>query len=133
MTQPILQLDGVTKRFAGHTAVRGLTLDVPLVEIEEWRYPGHGRRRRWREDDFRVEDQLLVAIVSENRFCDTMDLLRLLPDGLSQPFHTGQLAERLAVDRWIAQRIAYCLRKTGGLVHAGKQGNALLYTLPFRG
>ena len=25
---------------------RRLTLEVPLVDIEEWRYPGHGRRRR---------------------------------------------------------------------------------------
>jgi len=24
-----------------------LTLEVPLVEVEELRYPGHGRRRRW--------------------------------------------------------------------------------------
>jgi len=23
-----------------------LTLEVPLIDIEEWRYPGHGRRRR---------------------------------------------------------------------------------------
>src|SRR5208283_360384 len=29
---------------------RGLTLEVLLVEIEESRYPGHGRRRRWREN-----------------------------------------------------------------------------------
>src|SRR5205823_9869721 len=28
---------------------RRLTLEVPLVEIEEWRYPGHGRRRRYRD------------------------------------------------------------------------------------
>ena len=28
-----------------------LTLEVPLVDIEEWRYPGHGRRRRWRLAD----------------------------------------------------------------------------------
>ena len=27
-----------------------LTLEVVLVEIEEWRYPGHGRRRRWRRE-----------------------------------------------------------------------------------
>jgi len=26
---------------------RRLTLEVPLVEVEERRYPGHGRRRRW--------------------------------------------------------------------------------------
>ena len=25
-----------------------LTLEILLVEVEEWRCPGHGRRRRWR-------------------------------------------------------------------------------------
>ena len=107
-----------------------LTLDVPLVEIEELRYPGHGRRRRWRADDHRVEDQRLVGIISESRFRRAKDLLTLLPAGLPQPFHTGQLADALAVDRWVAQRIAYCLRETGGVEPAGKLGNALLYTLP---
>src|SRR6516165_3221532 len=37
----------------------GLTLEVLLVEVEESRYPGHGRRRRWRVDDHEVEDQRL--------------------------------------------------------------------------
>src|SRR3954465_8266102 len=41
---------------------RRLTLEVPLIEIEEHRYPGHGRRRRWRENDHLVEDQHLVKI-----------------------------------------------------------------------
>jgi hypothetical protein len=107
-----------------------LTLEVPLVEIEEVRYPGHGRRRWRRDGDFRIEDQRLVGILSHDRFRASTDLLRLLPRDLPKPFHAGQLAENLAVDRWIAQRIAYCLRETGALVQAGKQGNAHLYTLP---
>ena len=37
-----------------------LTIEVPLVDVEEWRYPGHGRRRRWRLEDYQVEDQKLV-------------------------------------------------------------------------
>ena len=39
-----------------------LTLEVPLVDVEEWRYPGHGRRRRWRASDYQVEDQKLLAV-----------------------------------------------------------------------
>jgi hypothetical protein len=31
------------------------------------------------------------------------------------------------VDRWLAQRIAYCLRQTGAACEVGKQGNARLY------
>jgi hypothetical protein len=109
-----------------------LSLLVPLVEIEEWRYPGHGRRRRKRAGDFRVEDQRLVRIHSQQRFCRAADLLSLLPADLPQPFHTAQLAERLCVDRWVAQRIAYCLRQIRALQSVGKQGNALLYAFPQR-
>jgi hypothetical protein len=104
-----------------------LTLETPLVEIEERRYPGHGKRRRWRAKDFQVEDQRLVAVVGVERFRDNADLWRLLPPALTEPFHTGQLAEALEVRRWVAQRIAYCLRKTGAADVTGKRGNAWLY------
>jgi len=104
-----------------------LTLETPLVEIEERRYPGHGKRRRWRKKDFLVEDQRLVAVVGVERFSTHADLWRLIPEGLHEPFHTGELAESLGVRRWIAQRIAYCLRKTGATDVIGKKGNAWLY------
>ena len=108
---------------------RNLTLETPLVEVEEFRYPGHGRRRRWRENDFLVEDQRLVAIHETHRFKTNQDLLSLLPPTLPRPFHTGHLAESLAVRRWIAQRIAYVLRKCGATSECGKAGNARLYEL----
>src|SRR5690606_12669502 len=87
---------------------KNLTLEVPLVEIEEWRYPGHGKRRRWRKNDHTVEDQRLVSIREVHTFRTTRDLLALLPAGLPKPFHTGHLAEMAGTKRWIAQRIAYC-------------------------
>jgi hypothetical protein len=104
-----------------------LTLETPLVEIEERRYPGHGKRRRWRARDYQVEDQRLLAVTGVERFAVSCDLWRILPSGLAEPFHSGQLAAALCVRRWAAQRIAYCLRKTGAACVAGKQGNAWLY------
>lgn len=104
-----------------------LTLEVPLVEIEELRYPGHGRRRRWRRDDHTVEDQRLVQIDEVHRFATLKDLWRLMPRDLPSPFHTGHIAEGLGIQRWIAQRMAYCLVKTGATREVGKQGNARLY------
>ena len=74
-----------------------------------------------------MEDQRLLAVQSVHRFCTTGDLLALLPAGLPAVFHTGQLAEGLGVQRWIAQRIAYCLRMTGAAEVCGKQRNALVY------
>ena len=106
---------------------RRLTLEVALIEIEEWRYPGHGRRRRYRENDHVVEDQHLVDVLEVHRFRTAADLRRLLPPKLPQPFHTGHIAEGLGVQRWIAQRMAYCLREMGAIHHVGKLRGAMLY------
>lgn len=104
-----------------------LTLEVLLVEIEEHRYPGHGRRRRWREDDHEIEDQHLLEVHAVHQFRLASDLCRMLPANLPQPFHTGHIAAGLGVDRWIAQRMAYCLRNTGALKPVGKLRGAWLY------
>ena len=106
---------------------RRLTLEVPLVEIEEWRYPGHGRRRRWREGDQEVEDQRLVGVRATHRLRTGGDLAGLIPGPLPRAFHTGHVAELLGEERWVAQRIAYCFREMGVIRQVGKQGNALLY------
>ncbi len=104
-----------------------LTLEVPLIDIEEWRYPGHGRRRRWRRDDYQVEDQKLLAVHKTYCFQTAADLARLITCSLPRRFQTGQLAESLEVPRGMAQRIAYCLRQTGAVRETGKQGNTRLY------
>jgi hypothetical protein len=106
-----------------------LTLEVVLVDVEERRYPGRGKRRRRRRagSEFQIEDQLLVNIAASKTFATTDDLLRLLPRRLPAEFHTGHLAERLKASRWTAQRIAYCLREMKAVRVVGKQGNAILY------
>jgi hypothetical protein len=104
-----------------------LTLEVPLVDVEEWRYPGHGRRRRWSRDDYQIEDQKLVAVRSTYRLQTADDLVRLVACPVPRPFHTGHLAQSLHVARWVAQRIAYCFRQTGAVREVGKQGNTRLY------
>jgi len=106
-----------------------LAIETPLVTIEEWRYPGHGKRRRWRKNDFQVEDRKLVEIESTLRFESPCDLLQLLPKGLPDPFHTGHLAEAMNINRWVAQRIAYCLKNTGAANTVGKAGNTVLYSI----
>ena len=108
---------------------RNLWLEAAIVEVEEIRFPGLGRRRRWRDSDFQIADQRLVAIQSVRRFRKAADLLSLLPGGLPTPFDTGDLARALAIDRAFAQQIAYCLRRTGAAREVGKSGNARLYEL----
>jgi hypothetical protein len=109
---------------------RRLTLEVLLIEIEERRYPGHGRRRWRRDNDHQIEDQRLVEVHGVRAFRTAADLCKLLPPALPQPFHTGQLAQQLGVARWIAQRMAYCLRETGAIQSVGKLRGAWLYQRP---
>ena len=110
-----------------------LTLEIVLVEVEEWRYPGHGRRRRWRRGDQVVADQKLLSVGQSVQLCQAADLMQLIPGKLPGPFHTGHLADLAGIRRHVAQRIAYCLREMKAVEQVGKQGNTLLYQLPTRG
>jgi hypothetical protein len=102
-----------------------LVLEVPMVVIEEWRYHTPGRRSR----DYRIEDQKLIEVAHIHRFQVADDLAGLIRCPLTVPFHTGDLAKALNVNRWRAQRIAYCLRQTGALIPVGKQRNTWLYEM----
>lgn len=106
-----------------------LTLEIPFVAIEEWRYPGHGRRRRRRGRDHQVEDQRLLAVEKTLKLAQGRDLLDLLPAELPNPFDTEQLAAIASVPRWVAQRIAYCLRQMGVAQEVGKEGNTRKYSV----
>jgi hypothetical protein len=106
-----------------------LTLDVVLVDVEEWRYPGHGRRRWRRPNAFQVEDQRLLEVHEVRTFRTGDDLIALLPPKLPAPFHSGHVAEQLGIARWIAQRIVYCLREMAIVRQVGKLGNTRLYEL----
>jgi hypothetical protein len=106
-----------------------LKLICPLVEIEEIRYPGHGRRRRRRANDFQVKDRTLTSVEGTATYRTIYDLHKLLPKTLPTEFDTGELAEGLGVKRFVAQRIGYCLRKTGSAKQVGKRGNAIVYQL----
>ncbi len=104
-----------------------LTLEVPWISVEETRYPGHGKRRRWREKDFLVEELRLVELHRNDQLRSATDLLHWLAVPLPPKFHTGELARLLKTQRWIAQRIAYCLRQCGAAEIIEKQGNTHIY------
>ena len=106
-----------------------LTLITPMIQIEEIRYPGHGRRRRKRSNDFIVHDRQILELEDACFFRTLEDLHQLLPSDLPEPFTTKQLAEQLEIPRDQAQKIAYVLRKTGAAIEVGKEVNALLCRL----
>lgn len=107
-----------------------LTLEVVLTDQEEDRITRVRKRRRG--PDFRVEDRRLVEVVSTNKLKTAADLRKLLPATLPVEFTTSDLALHANIPRWLAQKMAYCLRKTGAIDTVGKQGNSWLYGVPRR-
>ncbi len=104
-----------------------LTLEVLLTEQEETRIP---KRKRWfRSKDYSVAERRLVAVRSRHTFQTAADLARLLPAGLEAQFTTADIAGLAKIPRWLAQKMAYCLRRAGAIRVAGKRRNAVLYAL----
>ena len=103
-----------------------LRLIAPMIEVEEIRYPGHGRRRWKRAGDFVVKDRILTSIIDSQCYSTAQDLHQHLPK-MTRVFDTKQMAENLDIQRSEAQRMAYVMRKTGSIKQVGKKGNSLLY------
>jgi hypothetical protein len=89
-------------------------------------------RRRFNGPDYRVEDRLLLGVVSRHQFRTSADLAALLPGTLPAPFHTQDLAEAAGIPRWLAQKAAYCLARCGAVEVVGKFGRSVLYEAPRR-
>jgi hypothetical protein len=104
-----------------------LTVEVALVEVDEVRYPGHGRRRRWSRNDFVVADQSLTSVQKMITLNTPQDLMALLPHTLPKHWTTSDLAKCAGITRSTAQRIAYCLNHMHTTCEVGKQGNSRIY------
>jgi hypothetical protein len=75
-----------------------------------------------------TQERRLLQVVGRRLFRTPADLGALVPPTLPQPFTTLDLATAISRPRWLAQKMAYCLREMGVIEPAGKQGNAILYT-----
>ncbi len=105
-----------------------LKMIVPLITVEEIRFPGQGKKRWRRKGNFVVQDRAIVDVLETHEFSTVGDLQKLIPK-LPQEWDTGELAKGLGVPRWEAQKIAYVLRKTGTAKEVGKRGNAIVCRL----
>lgn len=104
-----------------------LTLEVALTIQEEHRIAR--KARRWRGKDYRIQDRVLRSVEEQIELNTADDLLNLIPGKLPSPFHTQDLAEAASIPRWLAQKMAYCLRNTGAVKLVGKEKNSLLYEI----
>lgn len=105
---------------------QNFSLEVLLIQAEEVRCDdGTGS---WRRRGLRIADHRLIEVQDQYIFNEPSDLLALIPPELINPFSTTELAEGIDQPRWIAQKMAYCLRNMGIIEMVGKNGNALLYS-----
>lgn len=102
------------------------SLEVLLIQADEIRRDdGQGS---WRRKGWSVTDHRLLGVVSRHVFGNPSDFLAFIPPDLSDPFSTHELAECIEQPRWLAQKMAYCLRHMGVIEIVGKEGNSLLYS-----
>jgi hypothetical protein len=102
------------------------SLHVLLIQEEEMRR--HDKRRGWRRRGWVTHERRLIQVVDQRLFETPRDLAALIPDSLEEPFTTSELAAAIAKPRWLAQKMAYCLREMGALTAVGKRGNAIQYS-----
>jgi len=106
---------------------RNFSLEVLLTREEEIRRDdGQGS---WRRNGWSIFDHCLIEVVRKRLFKKPSDFLKLVPRNLPEPFTTRDLANGIAQPHWLAQKMAYCLRKMGLIHVVGKNRNALLYAI----
>jgi len=106
----------------------GFAMEVLLIREEEirCREPIH-RRRRWRPREWRTCERRLLDVVDRRVLRTPADYAGFLPPQLPRPFTSRELADALDQPLYLAQKMAYCLRKMGALDLAGQRRRAHLY------
>ena len=104
-----------------------LTLEVPMICVEQVRGPATKKRRR-RGKDYKVYDVSLESVQETHLFTEPSDLLDLIPWG-SQPvsFDTADIATAIDRPRWFAQQVAYVLRKVGAIESLERKRTGIIY------
>ncbi len=102
------------------------SLELLMIQEEEVRR--HDPARAWRRRGWVTQERRLLQVVDRRLFETPADVAALLPPDLGSPFTTADLAVALGQPRWLAQKMAYCLRGMGVIVAVGKQGRATAYS-----
>jgi hypothetical protein len=101
-------------------------IEVLLTHEEQLRR--FDKRRRWRRKGWVTVESRLLEITDRLLIQTPDDLMDLVPSGLPDPFLTSDLATALKRTRFVAQKVAYCLRHCGSIQQVGKKGNAIIYS-----
>ena len=102
------------------------SLTVVMTREDEVRR--HDPNLNWRRHGWGIVERRLLEVVEEINFETPQDWLALLPRELDN-FTSKDLAKKLAINKKLAQKMAYCLRKSGAIELTGKKGRANLYAV----
>lgn len=101
------------------------SLEILLIEEEQILCDDRrGSRKRKRRS---VLDRRLLKIIETITFSSPGDFLSFLPRTLKQPFTTRDLAKSIGQPLYLAQKMAYCLKKMNILDSVAKNGNSVCY------
>jgi hypothetical protein len=100
-------------------------LELILTHQDELRVYRQGQA--FRRHGWVVVGRRLVSVERCVRIACPGDAASLLPPGLPELFDTAELAEAAAIERRLAQQMAYCLRAIGVIETTGKRGNAIVH------
>lgn len=105
-----------------------LTIEVPLIHVEQIRISNRKKRRRSWHKDYLVQDVSLESIESTHEFSASTDLLPLVGNCAEQKeFSTADIASATGKPRGFAQKIAYVLRKTKAIEQTGRNKTGIVY------
>ncbi len=101
---------------------------IEVVSIQEEQLRRYDRRCRGKRRTWRIVERRLLSVLDRFVLEAPSDLWQLIPPTLPDPFDTSHLAAVLGHSRWFAQKIAYCLRRSGVIAAIGKKGNSVVYS-----
>lgn len=111
-----------------------LTLEIPTVEVNQYRWMRKRKSRRRRDPGYVIEDVELHQVLDSIELREPCDLWRLLPEGRlpdelrqAETISTLALAESIGCPRWIAQRIVYVMRHCEALEVARRDRSGIHY------
>jgi hypothetical protein len=111
--------------FIGRQGLTVCTVRVSVIGVE------HGRRPRKKKGSKRKTtrkiDTLPMALLSERVLCEPEDYLRLIPEGLAEPFTSGEYAKAASTALGHGRMMLNLLTRLGVLRHIGMRGRWRLY------
>jgi hypothetical protein len=106
--------------------LNNFSIELALIDEEEVRqFTG---KKLWYQNGWVTISRRLLDVNQTLCFENAEEISKLLPGNLPAEFTTADIAISSDMPRWLAQKMAYCLRKMGVIQIIGKRKRANLYS-----